>query len=224
MRERRRCARCRTPGGPPAGCRGEIRREPVEFLGRNPRLEHRGGAVERRAEGRSVLCDPLPQQVVESPGIRVRDLDRHLRQRFPAQKRRATEGFGDGRRVGAHQSAGAELHAAPVPRHDGDHVGQFAAEKHLQHRYAGGTRRLAVVRGARLISAQPGDHRAAVVPGIPRPLADAGDHGLCLRDRTDRLDARDESGLLDDDLVLHGGGDRRRIGAAGGHRRNDTGA
>ena len=112
------------------------------------------------------------------------------------------QGLGDAVGVGAHQPAGAELDAAVVAHHGGEHTFEALVAQHVEHRAAGGAGGLAVVHRRRLPA---GKQRPAHVGRARVPGAQPGDDGLGRHAAIHRLHAADETALLDEELAGDGG-------------------
>ena len=111
--------------------------------------------------------------------------------------------------VGPHQPARAQLDAAEVAHHGGEHAFQILVPQHVEHRPPGGAARLAVIHRRRLPA---GEQRPAHVAraGMLRPQF--RHHLLRARAVGHRLHAADEAALLDDQFAVDGGGEGLRHG------------
>ena len=113
------------------------------------------------------------------------------------------QGLGHGVGVGAHQAARAQLDAAKVPHHGGQHAFEVLVAQHVEHGAAGGAAGFAVVHGGRLATreqrpADVGGARVFFPQRIDMRLgAGAVGHGL---------HAADEAAFLDDEFAVRGGG------------------
>ena len=148
----------------------------------NRKLAH-GGRIQR-APHRAF------QRIGQGAGQPRPARDRHL----VGLQQRLRHGVG----IGAHQPARAQLDAAEVAHHGGQHAVQVLLAQHVQHGPPGRATGLAVVHRRRIAA---GQQRPAHMRGIGVRGAQGGHHPQRLGAVFHRLHAGQEAAFLDDQLV-----------------------
>ena len=115
------------------------------------------------------------------------------------------QGLGHAVGIGAHQSARAELDAAEVAHHGGQHAFQVLVAQDVEHGTAGSAAGFAIIDRSRLAAGQQGPAHMGRARMLGTQLGHDLDGPGAVRHR---LHAGDETAFLDDQFVVNSAGDR----------------